>query len=157
MGFKFRKSVKLAPGVKLNFGKKGLGMSVGGKGARFSVSSSGRTTASFGIPGTGLSYSTSLGGKKKRTTKKTTTKTTASMTRKARKPASPLTKIFWGIFWLICCFAIAVYGIINIAQGGWFTAAFGLICCFFIIKYIRAQFAKIINKPNTNNEKKAGE
>ena len=31
MAFRFRKSIKLAPGVKLNLGKKSVGVSVGGK------------------------------------------------------------------------------------------------------------------------------
>ena len=65
MGLRFRKSIKLGKGVKLNLGKKGVGLSFGTKGARVSLNSSGRKTATFGIPGTGLSYSTSLGSKKK--------------------------------------------------------------------------------------------
>lgn len=58
MGFRFRKSVKIAPGVRLNIGKKSVGISAGVKGARVSVNSSGRVTKSVGIPGTGLSYVT---------------------------------------------------------------------------------------------------
>lgn len=56
MGFRFRKSFKIAPGVRMNVGKKGVGMSFGGKGLRYSVNSSGRRTTSASIPGTGLSY-----------------------------------------------------------------------------------------------------
>lgn len=57
MGFRFRKSVKLAPGVRLNVGKKSVGVSLGGKGFRHSINSSGRRTTTVGVPGTGLSYS----------------------------------------------------------------------------------------------------
>ena len=57
MGFRFRKSVKIAPGVRLNIGKKSVGISAGVKGARVSVNSSGRKTTTVGLPGTGLSYS----------------------------------------------------------------------------------------------------
>lgn len=64
MGLRFRKSIKLGKGVKLNLGKKSVGLSVGGKGARFSVNSKGRTTTTLGIPGTGLSYSHSSKGMK---------------------------------------------------------------------------------------------
>ena len=63
MGFRFRKSVKIAPGIKLNLGKKSASVSFGGKGARYTVSSTGRKTASVGIPGTGISYSEQNGGK----------------------------------------------------------------------------------------------
>ncbi len=64
MGLRFRKSIKILPGVKLNLGKKSAGVSVGTTGARYSVNSSGRKTSTVGIPGTGLSYSKSSGGKK---------------------------------------------------------------------------------------------
>ena len=56
MGLRFRKSFKVAPGVKVNIGKKSSSVSFGGKGARYTVSSSGRRTKSVSIPGTGISY-----------------------------------------------------------------------------------------------------
>ncbi|MHC0038023.1 DUF4236 domain-containing protein [Pseudoneobacillus sp. C159] len=59
MGLRFRKSFKVAPGIRMSVGKSGVGMSFGGKGLRYSVHTSGRRTATAGIPGTGLSYSTS--------------------------------------------------------------------------------------------------
>lgn len=80
MGLRFRKSVKLGKGVRLNLGKKGIGFSVGGKGARFSVSPTGRATTSFGIAGTGLSYSHTSGGKKSRSSR------SSGATYKAPKP-----------------------------------------------------------------------
>lgn len=68
MGFRFRKSIKIAPGVRLNVGKKSTGISFGGKGMRYSINSSGRRTASVGIPGTGLSYvSTNASGRSYKT------------------------------------------------------------------------------------------
>lgn len=64
MGFKFRKSIKIAPGVKLNINKNSVGISAGTRGARVSVNSKGRATTTVGIPGSGISYSrtTNLGG-----------------------------------------------------------------------------------------------
>ena len=57
MGFNFRKSFKVAPGVKLNISKKGISsVSAGVKGARVRVGKKG-TRTTVGIPGTGLSYS----------------------------------------------------------------------------------------------------
>ncbi|HEX6608707.1 MAG TPA: DUF4236 domain-containing protein [Chloroflexia bacterium] len=55
MGWRFHKSVKIAPGVRLNLSKRGPGLSFGGRGMRYSVGPSGRRTT-VGIPGTGLSY-----------------------------------------------------------------------------------------------------
>lgn len=57
MGLNFRKSFKVAPGVKLNVSKKGISsVSAGVKGARVSVGKKG-TRTTVGVPGTGLSYS----------------------------------------------------------------------------------------------------
>lgn len=64
MGLRFRKNIKILPGVKLNLGKKSAGVSVGTTGARYSVNSSGRKTSTVGVPGTGLSYSKSSSSKK---------------------------------------------------------------------------------------------
>lgn len=66
MGLKFRKSIKIAPGVKLNFGKKSSSVTFGGKGLHHTISSTGRKTTSIGIPGTGISYSKTTGSKKKK-------------------------------------------------------------------------------------------
>ncbi len=59
---RFRRSVKIMPGVKVNFNKKSVGVTFGGKGAHYTVNSSGRKTATVGIPGTGLYYTESSGG-----------------------------------------------------------------------------------------------
>ena len=56
MGLRFRKSVKIAPGVRLNIGKKSVGVSAGVKGYRKSINSSGRVTTSIGTPAAGVSY-----------------------------------------------------------------------------------------------------
>lgn len=64
MGLRFRKSIKLIDGVNLNVGTKGLSLSFGTKGLRQTVHTSGRTTTSVGLPGTGLSYVKSSNVKK---------------------------------------------------------------------------------------------
>lgn len=56
MGLRFRKSMKIAPGVRLHVGKKSASVSVGGKGLRYSVNTNGRKTTTVGIPGSGLYY-----------------------------------------------------------------------------------------------------
>jgi hypothetical protein len=57
MGFRFRKSLKIVPGVRLNLSKSGTSWSIGGKGFTTNISKRGvRQTAS--LLGTGLSYST---------------------------------------------------------------------------------------------------
>lgn len=58
MGMRFRKSKKIAPGVRVNLNAKSASISIGPKGFKKTFSTSGRTTTTVGIPGTGLSYST---------------------------------------------------------------------------------------------------
>lgn len=57
MGFNFRKSLKIAPGIRLNITKKGVSsVSLGTKGARVNLGKKG-TRTTVGLPETGLSYS----------------------------------------------------------------------------------------------------
>ena len=61
MGLRFRKSIKIAPGVKINLNKKSTSVTFGGKGVHYTASSTGKKTASVGIPGTGISYTKTTG------------------------------------------------------------------------------------------------
>jgi hypothetical protein len=64
MGFRFRKAIRIAPGLKLNITKNGISsLSAGKKGAVLNFSKKGMKQT-IGIPGTGLSYQTdkSTGG-----------------------------------------------------------------------------------------------
>jgi hypothetical protein len=54
MGFRFRRSVKILPGVRLNFSKSGVSTSFGGRGYTVNVGKRG-ITRTVGLPGTGLS------------------------------------------------------------------------------------------------------
>ena len=56
MGLRVRKSIKVAPGVKLNVGKKSVGVSVGGKHGGVSVNSKSGVNTRISVPGTGVSY-----------------------------------------------------------------------------------------------------
>ena len=62
MPLRFRKSIKLAPGLRLNVGKKSVGISAGGKYGGVSWNSRTGSRARVSAPGTGLSYVTSRGG-----------------------------------------------------------------------------------------------
>lgn len=67
MGWNFRKSIKILPGVRLNFGKRGFtSTTVGGRWFKTNFSSKGvRQTVS--LPGTGLSYSSTTPTGQRRT------------------------------------------------------------------------------------------
>lgn len=55
MGFRFRRSISLFPGVRLNFSMSGISTTIGARGVSLSMGSQG-TYANLDLPGTGLSY-----------------------------------------------------------------------------------------------------
>jgi hypothetical protein len=61
VGFRVRKSFKLAPGVRMTVTPTGVGVSAGPRGAKLSVHSSGRVTQTLSVPGSGISYTQTLG------------------------------------------------------------------------------------------------
>lgn len=80
MGWRFRKSVKILPGVRLNFGKKGFtSASVGGKYAKTNISKKG-TYNTYSLPGTGLSYRT---------------KTNSGSNFQQNNYVKPLSEVYW--------------------------------------------------------------
>jgi len=87
MGFRFRRSLKLFPGLKINFSKSGPSLSVGGRGHTLNVSIRG-ARATVGIPGTGLSYSKRLSAPPK------TTSTPAPYQETSKSMGHVLLKVF---------------------------------------------------------------
>lgn len=63
MNLRFRKRIKLFPGVYINIGKCGVSTSVGVNGAHVTVGN-GKTRATVGVPGSGLSSTTIIGSHK---------------------------------------------------------------------------------------------
>jgi hypothetical protein len=55
MGFRFRRSFKLMPGIRINLSTSGVSTSLGTRGAWFTIGPRG-TRTTVGIPGTGISY-----------------------------------------------------------------------------------------------------
>jgi hypothetical protein len=55
MAFRFRRSVKLMPGVRVNVGKRGMSVSAGVRGASVTMGQRG-VYGNVGLPGTGMSY-----------------------------------------------------------------------------------------------------
>ena len=69
---RFRRSISLGKGVRLNFNKSSIGISAGIPGLRYSVNTSGQSTRSAGIPGTGLYYRSQTGPTRSRTGRQST-------------------------------------------------------------------------------------
>ncbi len=66
MGLRFRRSLKIAPGIRLNFSRSGVGFSLGGRGYTITASSRGSAFQTFSLPGTGLSYRVESSSKRSR-------------------------------------------------------------------------------------------
>ena len=56
MGFRYRKSINLGGGFRINLSKSGIGYSWGTKGYRVGRTARGTTRSTYSIPGTGISY-----------------------------------------------------------------------------------------------------
>ena len=59
MGFKIRKSIKIAPGLKVNLSKSGASLSVGKSGLTLNISKK-AVKSTIGVPGTGISHTQTL-------------------------------------------------------------------------------------------------
>lgn len=149
MGVRFRKSIKIAPGVKINVGKKSVGLSVGGKGAGMTFNSRTGTRARVSVPGTGLSYSTKIGGKKK-TNKSQSSSSSSSST------SGSFFKKYWrlilGIFFLIS----AVSGLGGELEVGavilGFVISTGFLLWHFLASKSKKADAAKSDRNNYNNE-----
>ena len=114
LGLRFRKSVKIAPGVKLNIGKKSVGVSVGGKHGGVSFNSKTGARARISAPGTGLSYSTSLSSGKKRNSKKvniSSNSTYKPITNKKLSDYSPKSQNRFAVVYIVLGILCALMGV----------------------------------------------
>ncbi len=64
MGMRFRKSIKILPGIRVNLGMSGLSATIGARGASVSVGNRGMYS-NIGIPGSGISFRNKLGSNSK--------------------------------------------------------------------------------------------
>lgn len=82
MGFRFRKSIKIMPGVRLNLNTKGASVTIGSRGARYTIGPSGERVT-LGIPGTGISYTEKISSTSNvNGTSKSSSKSTSTSKRK---------------------------------------------------------------------------
>ncbi len=125
MGLRFRKSIKIAPGVRLNIGKKSTGISIGGKYGGISMNSKTGMRARVSAPGTGLSYSTKIGSKSAGVKKaRTTNNMTVNNSKAKNVPAKSeshkdgpiarfMSKLSKKTRWIIGCFILLLFYISN--------------------------------------------
>lgn len=151
MGFRFRKSIKMGP-VRVNLSKSGVGYSVGGKGLRVTKKAGGGVQTTARIPGTGISYSQSIGGKKSSSqstsTRKTTTKSTGSNTTSGKGGSGCLSAILW---------IVGIALLVGLIKNYWWVLLIIALlggAAFFLFRYLKRQ-KEISDEPIEIDEKKA--
>lgn len=130
MGLRFRKSVKIAPGVRVNMGKKSASISVGTKGARHTISTTGKRTTSVGIPGTGISHVTTTSSKKHKAGKGAPSEASAPQ-------HSHRTYKVSGIILLVLAAVALLIGLPTLAFGGWLFLLIAAPCLLFGLRSIK--------------------
>lgn len=100
MGLRFRKSINLGGGAKINISKSGIGYSFGTKGARVTKKSNGGTRSTLSVPGTGISYIKDTGNSKRTATKGNSNSARSGNMNNSQRPKKR--KIWlWVLGWLI--------------------------------------------------------
>ena len=109
MAIRYRRSKKIFPGVKLNLNKKSISVTVGPKWLHKTYSTTGRTTTTASIPGTGLYASATAKPKQAETPVRPNPE-------KAKPDKATIVRrcIIWGIVLV----AVAVLAIIGKVTGG---------------------------------------
>jgi len=114
MPFRFRKSIKLGKGFKLNLSKSGVSTSIGGKGLSLNLGKRGpRVTA--GIPGSGISYSSNLTSPKSVGSSPPTNHINAASTRAPLSRKTILSVL--GGFIALCCICLGAASVAD--KLGW--------------------------------------
>lgn len=110
MGIRFRKSINLGGGVRLNLSKSGVGYSVGVKGARITKTANGRTRTTLSVPSTGISYVSETGTNSKN--KKEASAPVATATEK------PINHRGRAILYGICSVIFFLCGLVCLIESG---------------------------------------
>lgn len=114
MGFRYRKSINLGNGFRLNLSKSGVGYSWGCKGFRWTKTAKGRTRKTYSIPGTGFSYVDESSGERERSAfdgPGTTAFPSISLL-----DVALWTTFVWSFFWPPMIFVAGVLGFVVLAR-----------------------------------------
>lgn len=160
MGLNFRKSFKVAPGVKVNFGKRSRGVSVGGKYGGFSINNKTGVTGRTSLPGTGISYTKKLTAKKNKATKKTAKNLQpnfSNMNLQPNAPQSPkkpkwYTRTGWIIFFLIMFPPIGITMMWAFKKDSWSSKRRGILTAAFTFWFLIALISGGSDTPDNTIE-----
>ena len=87
MGFRYRKSISLGGGFRINLSKSGIGYSWGTKGFRVGKTARGTTRTTYSIPGTGISYVSESGNRRNTAQRRNHSRPTNTSQQRVTMPA----------------------------------------------------------------------
>lgn len=137
MAWNYRKRVKIAPGVHLNFSKNGVSTSVGPKGAKVTFGKNG-TYMSTSIPGTGLYSRQKISGGK-------STRSNGNSSNSIDDNGC------WGCFIVGVCFALFIIGGVCVITGNSLAIFLGLIFIAIGILIFYKSVIAVDNKDSSTN------
>lgn len=140
MGMRFRKSINLGGGARINLSKSGIGASVGGKGFRVTKKANGGTRTTASIAGTGISY----------TSDSKKSKAAANSAINTETANTPNYLLFWIAFRVLSIPLViggALLALIELAFG-WIAIAIGIGSWLLANYYKKKHKANKANKDN---------
>lgn len=117
MAIRFRKSINLGGGVRINLSKSGIGASIGVKGARVTKMANGRTRKTISVPGTGISHVTESSSSKSKRTNISNVKAAAPSNTKIFSRFFIFLGVLTIAFSALLALALPVVGIVGIVFG----------------------------------------
>lgn len=148
MGLRYRKSINLGGGARINISKSGIGYSWGGKGFRFTKTANGRNRATVRLPGTGLFYVTESSGKKKTSKRKPI--------RNSRARTAGDTSVTGGSLLFLAVIGLCVYVGIRVGSGHGLIAILGAVfICFVALAVLGAVGASLAQSRKTQKAAQA--
>lgn len=137
MGFRYHRTVKILPGVKVNFNNNSHSVTIGGKYVRTTINKQkGTCRKTYRLPITGLSYTK-------------TYKLNDDTPKKPVKPASPRTYKICGVLALLIGVLAVLFGLLTISVGGVVFLIIGLISLFYGVIFI-VKSKQTIPETNSN-------
>lgn len=130
MKARFRKTIKITKGIKLNLNKNSTSVTLGSGSGKTTFNSNGKVTRSVSIPHTGVYYTETLKGKNTQSRNKANGKTYS--------PAMYRTASVSAFVWGIICLLLGLVLLVFVPLLGILVSLFGW-SCFFISNNFRKQ------------------
>lgn len=159
MSLRFRRSIKILPGVNLNFGKNSTSVSVGPRGAKVTKGTNG-THVSVGVPGTGVHYTKKISFPKKESQSDYSGMNGNNLNGNVPLRSKETNQLWGGVFLAfgIFLFAMAIFCPLQ-AVGRFIIGGIGAFCLLASVTYFTAKSIEDVQaeskKPKGKNAKGA--